>query len=41
MKLGAYIGGGGEDLGEDDPGQAVSAVVQRGDGQLEDSVLVL
>lgn len=36
-----YISGGGEDLREDDPGQAVSAVVQSCYGKLQHSILVL
>lgn len=36
-----YISGGGEDLGEDDPGQAVPAVIQSCHGELQHSILVL
>lgn len=37
----SYVRGRGQDLGQDDPGQAVPTVVQRGHGQLQQVVLVL
>lgn len=41
MFVTAYVSGSGEDLGEDDSGQTVSAVIQSCYGKLQDSILVL
>lgn len=37
----SYVSGSGEDLGQDDPGQPITAVVQCGHSELQGVVLIL